>query len=64
MTRPSLDQLEVLSFASPAEWESWLEREHEASPGVWLRIAKKATGIATFCHWRCLRGSEPRKHRQ
>jgi uncharacterized protein YdeI (YjbR/CyaY-like superfamily) len=34
------------SFASRAEWEEWLAARHEISSGVWLKIAKKGTGIA------------------
>ena len=33
--------LPTVSFPSADEWASWLEVEHERSPGVWLRIAKK-----------------------
>jgi len=44
------DGLPVLPFASAAAWEAWLEREHDRAPGVWLKIAKKATGIATVTH--------------
>jgi uncharacterized protein YdeI (YjbR/CyaY-like superfamily) len=29
-------------FASQKEWERWLEKNHDESPGVWLRIAKKS----------------------
>jgi uncharacterized protein YdeI (YjbR/CyaY-like superfamily) len=32
-------------FASADEWERWLEGNHAASDGVWIKIAKKATGI-------------------
>jgi uncharacterized protein YdeI (YjbR/CyaY-like superfamily) len=41
------DDLPVLPFASAAEWETWLEDNHAEAPGVWLKIAKKASGIAT-----------------
>ncbi len=44
------DELPVLPFSSVAAWEAWLEREHASAPGVWLKIAKKATGIATVTH--------------
>jgi uncharacterized protein YdeI (YjbR/CyaY-like superfamily) len=39
------DGLEQIAFASPAEWEQWLEDHHTASAGVWVKIAKKDTGI-------------------
>ncbi|HSI80352.1 MAG TPA: YdeI/OmpD-associated family protein [Solirubrobacterales bacterium] len=41
------DGLPQLSFASAAEWEAWLEANHDSSPGVWLKIAKKGSGIAS-----------------
>jgi uncharacterized protein YdeI (YjbR/CyaY-like superfamily) len=34
-----------LAFASPAEWEDWLEANHPASEGLWIKIAKKGSGI-------------------
>jgi uncharacterized protein YdeI (YjbR/CyaY-like superfamily) len=33
--------LPTVSFASRAEWESWLAEHHEDSVGVWLQLAKK-----------------------
>jgi uncharacterized protein YdeI (YjbR/CyaY-like superfamily) len=39
------DGLPMLAFPSAAEWEAWLEGDHGASDGVWLKIAKKDTGI-------------------
>lgn len=32
-------------FRSPAEWEQWLQENHNSSDGLWMRIAKKDTGI-------------------
>jgi uncharacterized protein YdeI (YjbR/CyaY-like superfamily) len=33
----------ILGVATTAAWESWLEQEHESSPGVWLRLTKKGS---------------------
>jgi uncharacterized protein YdeI (YjbR/CyaY-like superfamily) len=44
------DDLPVLPFASREAWEAWLEEHHANSPGVWLKIAKKASGIETITH--------------
>lgn len=44
------DGLPVLAFASAAEFEAWLEAEHATSPGLWLKIAKKASGIPTVTY--------------
>lgn len=40
----------VIAFESPAAWEEWLAREHASQNGVWVKIAKKATGIPTVTH--------------
>jgi uncharacterized protein YdeI (YjbR/CyaY-like superfamily) len=39
------DGLPTIAFASPGEWDAWLEDNHAVSDGVWIRIAKKGTGI-------------------
>ena len=41
------DDLPELAFADQAAFEAWLEEHHATEPGVWIRIAKKASGIAT-----------------
>ena len=38
------DGLPQLTFASAAEWEAWLEANHD-SAGVWIKLAKKGSGI-------------------
>jgi uncharacterized protein YdeI (YjbR/CyaY-like superfamily) len=37
----------VLTFADQAAWERWLEANHEIARGVWAKLAKKSTGIAS-----------------
>lgn len=44
------DDLPILQFADQAEWARWLDAEHASSRGVWLRIAKKGSGVATVTH--------------
>src|SRR5688572_18624679 len=39
------DGLEAMPFPSVTEWEGWLEDNHSVSTGVWVKVAKKATGI-------------------
>ena len=34
----------VVSFADAREWSAWLVSHHRSSSGVWLKIAKKASG--------------------
>lgn len=39
------------AFRSAAEWEAWLEKEHERrEDGIWLKIAKKGSGIESVTH--------------
>jgi uncharacterized protein YdeI (YjbR/CyaY-like superfamily) len=38
--------LPVLAFASNDAWEGWLA-EHQAAPGVWLKFAKKSSGVVS-----------------
>lgn len=39
--------LPIIPFQSQQDWEVWLEANHTASPGVWMKLAKKASGIPT-----------------
>jgi uncharacterized protein YdeI (YjbR/CyaY-like superfamily) len=41
------DGLPQLTLASAAEWEEWLGANHDSSEGVWLKIAKKGSGMVT-----------------
>jgi uncharacterized protein YdeI (YjbR/CyaY-like superfamily) len=40
----------ILAFASQAAWEAWLDAEHAASDGVWLKFAKKGSGVETVVY--------------
>jgi uncharacterized protein YdeI (YjbR/CyaY-like superfamily) len=40
-------ELPIMPFASREAWEAWLEEEHAASEGLWLKIAKKGSGIGS-----------------
>jgi len=42
--------LEPLQFACQKDWEAWLDTNHNLSPGVWLRLAKKASGAPSVSH--------------
>jgi|SRR5881394_43701 len=39
------DELPIVLFATPADLEVWLEDEHAGSAGIWLKIAKKGSGV-------------------
>jgi uncharacterized protein YdeI (YjbR/CyaY-like superfamily) len=44
------DERPILSFGSQAEWERWLDAHHAGSPGVWIKMAKKGSGIESVTH--------------
>ena len=41
---------DVHAFASAEALEDWLEREHATSDGIWLKFAKKGSGIASVTY--------------
>jgi len=43
-------ELPILPFASASLWERWLFEHHAQLDGVWIRMAKKASGIASVTH--------------
>lgn len=47
-------ELPMISFASPAAWQKWLEKHHESAPGLWLKMAKKETGIPSVTYAQAL----------
>jgi uncharacterized protein YdeI (YjbR/CyaY-like superfamily) len=40
----------VLAFDSDADWEAWLEEHHATSDGLWVKIAKKGSGIPSVAY--------------
>jgi len=42
--------LSVMSFATWQDWEAWLNEHHADTKGVWLKIAKKGTGISSVSY--------------
>lgn len=48
------EDLPVIAFDSQVSWEAWLAREHAASRGLWLKIAKKGSGIPSVSHLEAL----------
>lgn len=48
MSQESLFNIPVMSFASSKAWEGWLSKNHENQTGVWIKVAKKGSGIASI----------------
>ncbi len=44
------DELPIVPFATPADLEAWLERNHASSEGIWLKIAKKGSGVESVTY--------------
>lgn len=43
-------ELPIMQFARQQVWEEWLDQHHANSPGVWIQIAKKASGIESVSY--------------
>jgi uncharacterized protein YdeI (YjbR/CyaY-like superfamily) len=47
-SQPEADTAEVIAFRAAAEFEAWLDEHVGRSSGVWLKIAKKGSGVASL----------------
>jgi uncharacterized protein YdeI (YjbR/CyaY-like superfamily) len=47
-------ELETRAFASAAEWEAWLREHHDSAPGIWIRFAKKGSGVPSVTYLEAL----------
>lgn len=43
-------ELPILSFADPRAFSGWLAEHHASSNGIWLRLARKASGVASITY--------------
>ena len=44
----------LLLFATPTDFEEWMESEHDKSDGIWLKIAKKDSGKTSVTYHEAL----------
>ena len=47
-SEPGADGAEIIYFPDAAAFESWLEEHVDHTPGVWLQVAKKSSGIPSL----------------
>jgi len=47
---PSREVNTIVLFAEQKDWTAWLDANHTASDGVWLRLAKKGSGIQSVSY--------------
>ncbi len=45
-----MSEEQPVPFPSAAAWEAWLEKHHADSDGIWVKFAKKASGIETVVY--------------
>jgi uncharacterized protein YdeI (YjbR/CyaY-like superfamily) len=43
-------ELPILPFESAAAWEQWLSEHHSQPDGLWVKIAKKASGVPSVTY--------------
>jgi uncharacterized protein YdeI (YjbR/CyaY-like superfamily) len=48
MMKPT--ELPLLPFESKKKWADWLAKQHDKSAGLWLKLAKKDSGIASLTY--------------
>ena len=41
---------EIRRFGKLSDWEAWLVENYRSSPGVWLRLAKKGSGLQSVTY--------------
>src|SRR5258707_11515848 len=39
-----------MMFREPEDWSRWLAKNHATSTGIWLQLAKKASGIPSVSY--------------
>ena len=45
-----MDGQQVIAFTDDAAWERWLDQNHASTNVVWVKFAKKASGIPTVTY--------------
>ena len=47
---PVRPELETIAFKDLKAWAAWLAAHHRTTPGVWIRMAKKGTGLPSVSY--------------
>lgn len=50
MKEESKKELEIVIFKTQAEFHKWLHKNYDTSPGIWIKMYKKATNIPSINH--------------
>jgi uncharacterized protein YdeI (YjbR/CyaY-like superfamily) len=51
------ETLPIIEFATQQDWEAWLAEHYSDPMGIWLKIAKKATGVLSISYAEALEGA-------
>lgn len=43
-------EIPIIAFATPRDWADWLASNHAASRGLWLKLAKKGSGVESVTY--------------
>jgi uncharacterized protein YdeI (YjbR/CyaY-like superfamily) len=54
MSAKSQGELPVILFEQPKEWAEWLDNHHGSAAGLWLRLAKKNSGLQSITYQEAL----------
>jgi uncharacterized protein YdeI (YjbR/CyaY-like superfamily) len=59
MTKSSMNKTaragdEIVLFATPEDWVTWLAQHHATSEGLWMRLAKKGCGLQSVTYAQAL----------
>ena len=54
MAKREENELPVLPFESEAAWERWLRKHHASARGVWIKFAKKNSGVPSVTYAQAL----------
>jgi uncharacterized protein YdeI (YjbR/CyaY-like superfamily) len=46
----TFNDIPIMPFRSDADWEAWLKDNHTLQSGIWLKIAKKDSGVESVNH--------------
>jgi len=44
------DDIPIMAFKDVKAWQSWLTKNQSATDGIWMRIAKKASGVKSVTY--------------
>jgi len=54
MKKPDKNELPIIPFESPLQWEQWLEVNHTDENGIWLKFFKKGSSVPSVTYEQAL----------